>query len=125
MAAGELGCHSATISSDVLKELSELPYKDSEQPGERNAKPIHPYKDAIATPARLAKLAGMDPLTPGTWTDDQTIADVDYLANNGANLDAANEADQETKKRLAQSLQGFIEAEKLSQAMIETLMEAV
>lgn len=122
MAAAEIGCHSATISAKVLEELSLLPYQSHEQPGEGVPKPLHPYSEMASSPGRLAKLAGTDPLAPSGCTEDLDPA-VDYLADSGINLDIANNADLETKRRLAQSLEGFIAAEKRSQVKIEALMD--
>ncbi|KNG90455.1 hypothetical protein ANOM_001247 [Aspergillus nomiae NRRL 13137] len=125
MAASEIGCHSATISHQVLKELWALRYVSSKQPGEGVPKPAHPYANALPSPARLAQLAGLDPLAPATWNGELASADVDYLANNGENLDAANNADPETKRRIADALEGFVKAEKRSQSKIQGLMEGL
>ncbi|KAJ5098126.1 hypothetical protein N7532_005127 [Penicillium argentinense] len=125
MAAGELGCHSATISHQVLTELANLPYDASKQPGLGVNKPAHPYKSAAPTPERLKKLAQIDPLIGPNWDGRLSRTDIDYLANGGAELDKANEADPETKRRLREALTLFIGAEKRSQAKIEEAMKAV
>ena len=123
MAPSEIGCHSATIAHQVLKELADLPYS-SQQPGEELPKPVHPNVDAAPTPIRLSRLAGMDSLAPASWDGELVSNDVDYLANKGAKLDSANDADLETKKRFStgHALEIFVKAEKRIQAKIEELM---
>ncbi|KAJ5087426.1 hypothetical protein N7456_011042 [Penicillium angulare] len=124
MASAEIGCHSATIPRQVLQELSQLKYDASQQPGEGLAKPPHPYLDAPPAPARLQKVLGVDPLT-SNWDGKLAGADIDYLADNGAILDKANEADPETKRRLSEALMAFVGAEKRSQAKIEEVVNAL
>ncbi|KAL3440163.1 hypothetical protein BJX65DRAFT_300674 [Aspergillus insuetus] len=122
MAASEIGCHSATLPHGVLKELAGLVYVATKQPGEGIPKPEHPYFNAPPNPARLAQLAGVDFFAPPSWNGELARADVDYLANNGESLDKANEADLETKRRLADALEGFIAMEEKSRKVIEDLM---
>lgn len=123
MAAGELGCHSATISHQVLTQLANLPYDGAKQPGEGVPKPEHPYRNAAPTPERLKKIAQTDPLIGPNWDGKLSRTDIDYLANGGVELDKANEADPETKKRLREALALFVAAEKRSQAKIEEAMK--
>jgi transaldolase len=118
MAAGEIGCHSATLSHQVLTELSRLRYDSAGQPGEGHPKPIHPYKDAASIPLRLQKIQQLDPLADPTWDGQLASVEIDYLANGGAELDNANEADPETKRRLSEALANFVAAEKRSQDKI-------
>lgn len=125
MAAGEMGCHHATISSDVLSKLAKLPYDGSKQPGEGVPKSAHPYKNAGPTPARLAKLLTVDPLAPKTWNGKLASTDIDYLANNGAELEKAIAADPETKQRLFDALDLFQGGEMRSKAAIEEAMKLV
>ncbi|KAJ5525165.1 hypothetical protein N7494_011815 [Penicillium frequentans] len=123
MAAGEMGCQSATISHLVLTQLANLPYDGSKQPGEGVPKPDHPYKNAAPTPERLRKIAQTDPLIGPNWDGKLSRTDIDYLANGGAELDKANEEDPQTKKRLREALALFVAAEKRSQAKIEEAMK--
>jgi transaldolase len=125
MAAGEIGCHSATISHMVLTELANLPYDGSKQPGEGVPKPAHPYLNALPTPTRLAKIAQLDALANASWDGKLASTEIDYLANMGAELDKANEADAVTKQRLREALALFVAAEKRSQAKIEEAMKPV
>lgn len=125
MAAGEMGCHHATISSDVLTQLSKLEYDGSKQPGEGVPKPMHAYKGAGPTPARLSKLAKTDPLAAANWDGKLASTDIDYLANNGAELEKAIEADPVTKTRLFEALDLFKGGELRSKAAIEEAMKQV
>lgn len=126
MAAGEMGCHHATISPEVLTKLAQLPYDPSKQPGEGIPKPQgYPYQNAPPTPARLAKLSKTDPLAPAGWDGKLASTDVDYLANNGAELQKAIEADPATKTRLFEALELFKGGEMRSQAAIEEAMKLV
>ncbi|KAH7123491.1 hypothetical protein B0J13DRAFT_511881 [Dactylonectria estremocensis] len=122
MAAGEMGCHSATISHTVLEQLSKLPYDASKQPGEGLPKPTHVYKNAHPTPERLKKLLTVDVLAGPDWDGKLASTDVDWLANGGSELDKANEADIPTKKRLEDALTLFIGGEERSKLKVETLL---
>ncbi|KAI1063679.1 hypothetical protein LB506_005487 [Fusarium annulatum] len=125
MAAGEMGCHSATISHTVLEKLSKLPYDASKQPGEGLPKPVHAYKNANPLPERLKKLLSIDPLAGPDWDGKLASTDVDYLANSGAEIDKANEADKATKTRLADALTLFIGGEERSKAKVEAMLAQV
>ncbi|KAI1122654.1 hypothetical protein F5Y10DRAFT_270835 [Nemania abortiva] len=55
IAAGEMGCHSATVSHTVLDQLAKLRYNASEQPGEGETKPEQSLQNPLAngrTPGR-------------------------------------------------------------------------
>jgi transaldolase len=125
MAAGEMGCHHATISADVLTQLSKLEYDGSKQPGEGVPKPMCAYKNAGPTPSRLSKLAKTDPLATAGWDGKLASTDIDYLANNGAELEKAIEADPITKTRLFEALDLFKGGEMRSKAAIEEAMGQV
>ncbi|RDL36003.1 Uncharacterized protein BP5553_06615 [Venustampulla echinocandica] len=131
MAAGEMGCHHATISSDVLTQLSKLEYDGSKQPGEGVPKPTHAYKNGGAykgagpPPARLSKVAKTDPLAAAKWDGKLASTDIDYLANNGSELEKAIEADPVTKTRLFEALDLFKGGEMRSKAVIEEAMARV
>lgn len=120
-----MGCHHATISSDVLTQLGKLPYDGSKQPGEGVPKSAHPYANAGAIPARLSKLSKTDPLAPAGWDGKLASTDIDYLANNGAELEKAIEADPVTKTRLFEALDLFKGGELRSKAAIEEAMNKV
>jgi transaldolase len=124
MAAGEMGCHSATISPQVLTELAKLPYDGSKQPGEGVPKPTHPnHQNSVPSSERLKKLVATDPLAAADWDGRLASTDIDYLANNGAELAKAIEADPITVTRLKDALELFTGAEKKSQAKIEEALK--
>ncbi|KAG7104784.1 Transaldolase like protein [Verticillium longisporum] len=125
MAAGEMGCHSATISHTVLNELAKLPYVASEQPGPDVPKPAHVYKDAPPVSDRLRKLLSIDPLAGPDWDGKLASTDVDYLADGGAPLQNAIEADAVTKKRLADAMALFTGGQERSRAKIEEVLPLV
>jgi len=106
MAAGEHGCHSATISPQVLDELSKLEYDGSKQPGEGKPKPAHVYA-GYKTSERLFKVSKMDPLQAAGIDAELASTDVDYLANNGAELEKAVNADPVAKQRRDDALELF------------------
>ena len=125
MAAGEMGCHSATISPQVLDELAKLPYDGTKQPGAGVPKPTHPYKDAPPTSARLQKLSKIDPLAAANWDGKLASTDIDYLANQGAELEKAIAADPITVQRIDDALKLFQGGLDESRAKIEKAMKEV
>lgn len=120
MAAGEHGCHSATISPQVLDELASLKYDGSKQPGAGKPKPAPSgLYDSYATPERLRKVSKVDPLWAAEADWKLASTDVDYLANNGEELQRAIEADPVTKQRLEDALKLFTGGLLESKAKIE------
>ncbi|KUI67411.1 Transaldolase [Cytospora mali] len=122
MAAGELGCHSATISHTVLNELGQLKYDGSQQPGEGVPKPVQYYRDIGPTPERLKKLSTIDPLAAADWDGKLASTDIDYLANDGAELEKAIQKDPITVTRLADALKLFTGGEERSKAKVEAAL---
>lgn len=118
MAAGEHGCHSATISPQVLDELASLSYDGSKQPGEGKPKPANIYA-GYKTPERLAKVSKVDPLVAAGIDAKLASTDIDYLANNGEELDKAIKADPVTAQRLKDALELFTGGLLESKAKIE------
>ncbi|EOO02401.1 putative transaldolase protein [Phaeoacremonium minimum UCRPA7] len=125
MAAGELGCHSATISHTVLNELAKLQYDGSKQPGEGVPKPVHVYKHAGPTPARLQKLAKIDPLAAADWDGKLASTDIDYLANGGEELAKAIAKDPIATTRLKDALELFTGGEERSKAKVEAVLKTL
>ena len=125
MAAGELGCHSATISHTVLDQLAKLKYDGTKQPGEGTPKPVHVYKNPPKVPERLRKLANIDPLAAADWDGKLASTDIDYLANGGEELGKAIEADPITKERLAIALELFTGGENKSKDKIDAAVRAL
>ncbi|KAG9958766.1 aldolase, partial [Aureobasidium melanogenum] len=124
MAAGEHGCHSATISPQVLNELSKLTYDGSKQPGEGKPKPAHMYA-GYKTPDRLADASKIDPLAAASIDAKIASTDVDYLANNGEELQKAIKADPVTSQRLDDALKLFTSGLMESKAKVEEWFEQV
>ncbi|KAJ7497726.1 hypothetical protein FB451DRAFT_1121453 [Mycena latifolia] len=121
MACGEMEMHHATISAQVLAELCAQPAKPSASariPGVPKLDMTKPYEGAPATPARLAAVSKSDPLT-ANWDGKLPSTDIDYLANNGAALAKAIEADPVTKQRLYDALELFKGGEMSSKEIIE------
>ncbi|CAM1503319.1 Fc.00g080950.m01.CDS01 [Cosmosporella sp. VM-42] len=125
MAAGEMGCHSATISHTVLNMLAELPYDGTKQPGEGVPKPVHVYKNAGPIPERLKKLANIDPLAAADWDGKLASTDIDYLANGGIELQKAIDADPVTKTRLSDALKLFCGGEERSKLKVEEMLKTL
>lgn len=123
MAAGEMGCHSATISHTVIEQLAKLPYDGTKQPGEGVPKPQHVYKNAGPTPERLKKLMNIDPIASAEWDGKLASTDVDYLANSGAALEEAIKKDPQTVARLADALKLFQGGIDESRAKIEAALK--
>lgn len=124
MAAGEHGCHSATISPQVLDELAGLQYDGSKQPGEGKPKSANVYA-GYQTPARLAKVSKVDPLVAANIDAKLASTDVDYLANNGEELEKAIKADPVTTQRLKDALELFTGGLLESKAKIEKAFQEV
>lgn len=125
MAAGELGCHSATINHTILNQLAELKYDGTKQPGEGVPKPPHMYKNPIPTPERLKALAKIDPLASADWDGKLASTDIDYLADGGEELRKAIEADPIAKSRLKIALKLFIGGENRSKDKIEKALQSI
>ena len=126
MAAGEHGCHSATISPQVLDELASLKYDRSKQPGSEKPKPSSSgLYDSYATPERLREVSKVDPLWAAEVDWKLASTDVDYLANDGEELQKAIEADPVTKQRLEDALKLFTGGLLESKAKIEKFFAEV
>ncbi|CAD0026855.1 unnamed protein product [Aureobasidium pullulans] len=124
MAAGEHGCHSATISPQALDELSKLTYDGSKQPGEGKPKPSNVYA-GYKTPTRLAEVSKVDPLAAAEIDAKIASPDIKYLANDGKVLQKAIKADPVTSQRLDDALKLFISGLLESKAKIEEWFEQV
>jgi transaldolase len=102
----------------VLDELSKLEYDGSKQPGEGKPKPANVYA-GYKTPERLVKVSKVDPLVAANIDAKLASTEIDYLANNGAELDKANAADPVTAQRLKDALELFTGGLMESKAKIE------
>ncbi|KAL1895697.1 hypothetical protein Sste5346_005168 [Sporothrix stenoceras] len=140
LAAGEMGCQSATLFHTLIRDLKAHPYTAAERPGGAVAanacvpKPAADtpfYKDRAPPSARLAPLLSVDPLNAAdpskvaAGNDYDTVTKVDYLADNGKLLDAAIDADPVAKDRLAAALTLFIACEKRSQDKVDKALASL
>ncbi|PSN74034.1 aldolase [Corynespora cassiicola Philippines] len=98
MAAGAMGCHSATFPADCIRDLAEVYYNAYDRPHDGTPKKEEYYKSATAIPKRLMQLVGDIP------SFDKCK---DYLAQNGALLDATIEKDSNIKRILNNALNLF------------------
>ncbi|KAM3414867.1 hypothetical protein BST61_g10010 [Cercospora zeina] len=105
MAAGEHGCHSATISPQVLGELASLTYDESKRPAGGKPKSQHACAN-WSLPERLRDVSKSDPLSVG-GNPSSARTETDYLANNGEELHKAIVGDPVTKQRLEDALALF------------------
>ena len=124
MAAGEHGCHSATISPQALDELATLQYDGSKHPGEGKPKPAQVYTD-YKTPELLVKVSKIDPLVAADIDVKLASTDIDYLADNGAELEKATKADPVTSARLRDALDLITGGLLESKAKIEKAFQEV
>lgn len=117
MAAGEMGCHSATISHTLLAQLAQLPYEFSKQPGEGRPKPTYARRYEGGIPHRLHKMLDV--------IDLQASTEFDYLDKNGRELDRAIEEDAVSRDRLRDALVLFVAGEERSRAKVEAICEQI
>ena len=123
-AAAELGCHSVTLSPDLLKELANTRYDGSLDLGSHRAKlePNAFYSQLPTTSTRLQPLLCMDPLKKSTDLFEPVRTEVDYLANDATELVKALDSDPEGKQRLEDAIAMFLQAENASKNLIESLI---
>ena len=114
-----MGCQSATPSAEVLAELLKTP---ADKPVSNKPRPAYSYLTVGPTPERLRALLSVDPLAAADWDGKLASTDIDYLANNGAELEKAIERDPITKNRLRDALELFQGGELRSKALIEKVM---
>ncbi|KAI5884983.1 aldolase [Schizophyllum commune H4-8] len=119
LACGEMGCQSATPSAEVLAELLKTP---ADKPVSNKPRPAYSYLTVGPTPERLRALLSVDPLAAADWDGKLASTDIDYLANNGEELEKAIERDPITKNRLYDALELFKGGELKSKALIEKVM---
>ena len=122
-AAAELGCHSVTLSPALLEELVNTKYDGSLDLGVPHLKPQGKdfYTQLPNVCERLQPLLITDSLRSSTGSPQQARLDVDYLANEAAELVRALENDPEGKKRLEEAIEMFVQAEQSSKDLIETV----
>ena len=119
LASSELGCHSATISQDLLEELKTLtPGKITLPISLKVALLQSPYADEVPIPSpRLGKLLTRDLDEQGGWlANDLTV---DLLADGGKVLDQALEKDSEAARMVKEALDMFIFCEEETKKLIK------
>lgn len=107
-----------------MDELSKLTYDGSKQPGEGKPKPSNVYA-GYKTPARLAEVSKVDPLAAAEIDAKIASTDINYLANDGEELQKAIKADPVTSQRLDDALKLFTSGLLESKAKIEECFEQV
>ncbi len=132
MAAGEMGCHSATLFPWILRNLSNLTYDPNDKSPKRPLpfvgpkKLEHVYRDAVALAERFLPLSLIDPLSKdGKPVNVDVAIKVDYLINGGKALNEAIAEDAETTRRLKSALDMFIAREMESRKRIENVLQAL
>ncbi|KAL4910276.1 hypothetical protein BDW74DRAFT_186360 [Aspergillus multicolor] len=127
LAQGEFGVDSATVSAEVLTELVNLPYDASIRPtGLIDVpKPQYPqHQNTVSsTPKRLQKLASVDPLAAADWDGKLASTSIDYLKDDGKELEAAIKADPIASGRIRDALEVFLKVEGESRELIEGVMK--
>lgn len=119
IANGEMGCQGATPLAFVLEELCNTPVTDELTSNYKPDPYIYNRTDGHVAPEKLAGLSKVDPLTSAKWDGKLADPSIDYLANQGAELEDACNKDPVTKARLRDALELFIGAEMESRTKIE------
>ncbi|KAF5720250.1 transaldolase [Fusarium globosum] len=119
LASSELGCHSATISQDLLEELkTSTPGKITLPVSPKVASLKCPYADDVPIPPpRLGELLTRHLDEQGGWlANDLTV---DLLADGGKVLDQALEKDSEAARMVKEALDMFIFCEEETKKLIK------
>lgn len=87
MTINEVGCEHVTVPENTLLEMSILDTMITPPPGRSKIQKV-----SILSP-RLIHLLAVDPLAMSSWDGDQPCRNIDYLANHGAALTEATQAD--------------------------------
>lgn len=128
----KMGVHHVTILQPVLKQLSELSVQASTQQGGKDEQALafetgkfdesKPFSRELI--AEMQELEKIDPLSP-TKAPLEWGVHIDYLANQGEQLEKAIAADPQTKRRLDDALNLFIDAEHRARDAILAAMKTV
>lgn len=112
----DMGVQHITILAPVLQQLCDLKLAPVASP----SKPSSAYGKQLAP--RMLALLSKDPLAPTPAEFQIASTDVDYLANNGAELEKSISQDPEMVRRLKDTLDLFIGAEIRGKEAIEKAM---
>ncbi|KAF4993187.1 hypothetical protein FGRMN_6672 [Fusarium graminum] len=116
MAMAEIGCDHVTVPEDIILQLSLLDAQVDPPPGN------DALKHTGIPSQRVTHLAKTDPLA-SSWDGNLPSTDVDYLADDGAALTRAIEADPITKRGLFEALEAFKANELQSRVAIEEVLK--
>jgi transaldolase len=123
LASAELGCHSATISQDLLEELKTLTPGEVPLPAALKVACLkHPYADNVPIPSpRLGELLTRHldaTLNEGKeWSAKDLTADL--LADEGKALENFMNGDPEAARMVKEALDMFIFCEEETQKLIK------
>ncbi|KAI1038231.1 hypothetical protein LB503_012054 [Fusarium chuoi] len=119
LASSELGCHSATISQDLLEELKNLtPGKITLPAPPKVASLKSPYADDVPIPSpRLSALLSRHLDEERGWSAKDLT--VDLLADGGKALDQALGKDSEAARMVKEALDMFIFCEEETKKLIK------
>lgn len=112
----EQGIYAVTLPPILLKSMAVLPAQRSDK-----TRPSHPYAKA-SVPERFKDMCHKDPLAGPGWDGKLATLQVNYIADNGAALDAAIKADAVTGPRLQDALDIFAAYDLKAKAAIETVL---
>lgn len=117
LAMPELGAQQVTVLAPTLALMCEPQALST-------SSSFRPAKDySAALPEATQRLLAIDPLRPDGVAEKPDL-EVDYLADNGAALEAAIAEDAETSRRLGDAIATFIKAETTAIKFIEGLVDA-
>ncbi|KAJ5114810.1 hypothetical protein NUU61_000569 [Penicillium alfredii] len=117
MAMGELGCHHATISEDIIQQLSILSAEANPPPG------ANVFTETGIPSSRIIHLAKTDPLSGADWDGKLASTDIDYLAENGKELENAIQQDLVTARGVKEALEAFEANELQSKSAIQEVLK--
>lgn len=125
IAGAELGCHSCTVSAEMLKELAATPYDAEIDPGKHQRKSVPEcfYGKLPEPSSRLQPLLTSDPLSQSMDSFKRASLDIDYLVDGARELVKALESDHAGKNRLDDAISMFITAEMASKSLIESIIQ--
>ncbi|KAF5637404.1 transaldolase [Fusarium sp. NRRL 25303] len=119
IASSELGCHSATISQDLLEELKNLTPENITRPAPPKMASLKcPYAAHVPIPSpRLSALLSRHLDENRGWTAKDLT--VDLLADGGKALDQALEKESEAARMVKEALDMFIFCEEETKKLIK------
>ncbi|KAF4950021.1 hypothetical protein FGADI_8467 [Fusarium gaditjirri] len=119
LASAELGCHSATISQDLLDGLKDLKSGQIPLPDTPKVASLEsPYAGNVPIPSpRLAELLTRNLDKEGGWSEKDLA--VDFLADGGKLLEQTVNEDPEASRMVKEALDMFIYCEEETKKLIK------